>query len=64
MLVLYGYFPENREDLQSHFTLNERDTALAIARQWQAKGWQPVLLEKTWDGEFIFVQLPCTKRAA
>lgn len=38
--------------IQSLFVESERETALAIAASWYAKGWKPVLFSKTYDGQF------------
>ncbi len=50
ILQLRGY--ENGDEMLQYFTLNEKDTALHIARLWDMRGWQPYLLQKTYDGKF------------
>lgn len=61
LLVLNGVLPVAVRDgshvtpagpIQSLFTENEGETALAIARVWYAKGYRPVLFSKTYDGTF------------
>lgn len=58
MLVLNGVLPVAVKDgnhvtpagpIQSLFPQGERETALAIARDWYAKGWRPVLISKDVD---------------
>jgi hypothetical protein len=63
MLVLYGWHPREGE-LQQFFTLNEKDTALAIAKTWQERNWQPVLLQKSYNGKFRFLFSYRNKKAA
>ncbi len=62
LLVLNGVLPSPVRDgshvtpagpIQSLFTENETETALAIAKQWYAKGYKPVLFSKTYDGVFV-----------
>lgn len=38
--------------IQALFVDSERETALAIAASWYAKGWKPYLFSKTYDGQF------------
>lgn len=61
MFVLNGVLPYSVKDgnhvtamglIQALFVESERDTALAIAREWYAKGWKPYLISKTYDGQF------------
>jgi hypothetical protein len=44
---LKGTHPVDGE-LYQEFTKNERETAVAIARIWHAKGWKPLLLDRYW----------------
>jgi hypothetical protein len=61
MFVLNGVLPAPVRDdghvtpagpIQSLFVENERETALAIAGEWYAKGWKPLLFSKTYNGQF------------
>ena len=61
LYVLNGVLPNAVRDgshvtpagpIQSFFTENEHDTALAIAKVWYGKGYKPVLFSKTYDGQF------------
>lgn len=61
MFVLNGVLPVPVRDeghvtpagpIQALFLESERETALAIAARWYAKGWKPVLFSKTYDGNF------------
>lgn len=49
--VLRG-FNDIEGDLESLFTSNERALALHVAKCWQARGWMPYLLSRTYDGKF------------
>jgi hypothetical protein len=54
MLVLKGTHPIEGE-MEQLFTSNERDTAIAIGREWFRNGWRPRLLVKSWDGRFSWL---------
>ena len=52
LYTLRGTHPKLGEQV-SYFTHNEKETAVAIAKAWDAKGWRPVLY--SFDGtEFKF----------
>lgn len=52
MLVLrYNHHIEGL--CESLFTLNERETALALARQMFKRGQRPSLMSKTYNGKFV-----------
>lgn len=61
MYVLNGW---NRKDgeLEQNFTRNEGETAIAIARIWERKGWNPVL--KSYVGGIHLVPLSVPLRKA
>ena len=54
MFVLKGTHPIEGE-MEQLFTLNERETAIAIGREWCRIGWRPRLLLKSWDGRFSWL---------
>lgn len=40
------------QDAQLFFSAGERATAMAIAKEWLAKGYRPFLYEAQYDGRF------------
>lgn len=52
MFVLTGWNQCDGE-LEQNFTLNERETAVAIARIWSKRGWLPCL--KCYNNRSIFL---------
>ncbi len=49
--MLYGLKGTHPNDgpLYQEFTEKERETCLAIAKIWRARGWKPRLIERRWD---------------
>ena len=52
LYVLRGW--RRGEPVELEFTQNERETAIAIAKKWQRKGWHPFLYGKT-HNSFIYI---------
>jgi hypothetical protein len=63
MYVLYGKHPVEG-DLEQNFTLNERDTALHVARCYAQRRWNPRLVELNYRGEETPVQFEEVQRKA
>jgi hypothetical protein len=54
LMVLKGIHPIEGE-ICNEFTLNERDTAIHVGRQWHLHGWRPRLMVKSFDGRFTWL---------
>ena len=54
LCVLKGIHPIEGE-IYNEFTLNEKDTAIHVGKQWHQKGWKPRLFVKSFDGRFIWL---------
>jgi hypothetical protein len=54
MFLLIGQHPYDGV-IESNFTQGEAATALAIAKEWDRKGFRPVLISKTYKGDFKFL---------
>lgn len=66
--ILKGIAPKGPQE--QNFTHGEKATALAIAKEWNAKGWKPRLISKTYRGDFKVwydyrtVKAPARRKAA
>lgn len=63
LIVLKGSHPYEGE-IEQDFIYNERETAVAIGRIWEQRGWNPRLLCKSYDGNFVWLNSLSQRKAA